>query len=431
MTFFYKSHAMKSALPLCAVALLFQTAHLCGQTAAVLGELRGWQRESGGAFTAALRGLEGGKVILQSADGRTATMELAALSRNDRDYVRGKIGVLTQRWLEQLTPAKSAADRSGWPTIVHVPLTSLNMVVKRPFEAGKGMRFASAHFEFESAAEISPAEQRSIATPFELIHEVWRLAPWGVFTPPKDGGPFQVELFLNTDAYAAAGAPPNSGAHFDSTSKKLRVLGSAIGLDVKRQPLWRDEQAPVPALAYGMVPLLMQRFMAMIPDWIIPSLALVMRDLPIKGGAAWPRELLSSLNTSTASTRLTEAELRLYLDPMNNREKFPLDQAKLMRLACYFIQGDGSQGGNLRGFLSAAAADLPQWDAFLQRLQDIKTAEEKRRSDPSVTVPEMLPVPNRIDRPDQMRWFHVPKLLGGSDAVTGMEKTVKALTNSP
>lgn len=423
---------MKAAFALLTLVLLFQTVDVRCQTAVVLGEPRPWKREGGGAFTAALRGLEGGKVILQSADGRTAMLELATLSRNDRDYVRGKMGGLVQRWLASGdTPAKPAADHSGWPEVVHVPQESLKMTVKRRFVAGKGMKFASRHFEFESSVEIAPAEQRSIATPFELIHEVWRLAPWGVITLPKDRGLFQVELFLHAAAYEAAGGLPNFGATYDNKTKNLLVLGSAMGLDSKRNPMWRDEQSPVSGLGYGLVDLLLHRFLTMIPDWVTPSLALAMSDLPVCGDTAWPGELLVRLAESTASTRLTDAEVNLYLNPVNNPEKFPLDKARLRKLADYFMQGDGSQGGNLGAFLTAAAADLPAWDAFFERIVEIREAKEKHRADSSVVEPEMLPVPNNIDRPDQMRWYHVSKLLGTTDLESGVRKAITTLKAKP
>lgn len=419
------------------LGLIVQSPEAYGQSGGVaaaplLGEVRLWQRETGGAFTAALRGIEGGKVVLQSADGRSATLELAALSRNDRDYVRGKMGALAQRWMaRQLPPPKPAADRSGWPALVRVPQESLLMSVKRPFEAGRGMRFASAHFEFESPVEVLDAEQRSIATPFELIHEVWRLAPWGVITPPKGGGLFQVELFLQTTAYEAAGGPRNSGCHFDGKSSKLRVLGSAIGLDPGRKPLWRDEQSPVVALGPNVVIMLTQGFNATIPEWITTSLALPMRDLPLCGETAWPQEMLAALAESTSSTRLTEAEVRRCLDPANHSGNFSLVREKLLKLASYFMQGDGSRGGNLGAFLTAAAADLPLWDAFFQRLQERDAAEEKRRTDPSVFLPELLPVPHNISQPDQMQWFHVPKLFGASETEGGLGKAIKELTTTP
>ena len=387
---------------------------------------------AGGVFTAALRGLEGGRVTLQSSDGRTATLELAALSRNDRDYVRGKMGALAQRWLrQQSASAKTAPDRSGWPEVVQVPQESLTMKITRPFASGAGMKFASAHFEFQCPAEVSEAEQRSIATPFELIHEVWRLAPWGVFAPSVRGGPFQVELYLDAAAYEASGALKNTGAIYDRKAGKLRVLGSAIGLDAGRKPMWRDEQSPVTTLAYVMVPMMMHRFLAMIPDWVIPSLGLAINELPLCGECTRPQRMLAALAESSADTRLTEDEVRLFLDPVNNSENFPLAKEKLQRLASHFLQKDGSGGRNLGTFLTAVAADLPQWDAFLQRMEDIRSAEEKHKTDPSVVVPEMLPVPGGFSRLQQVRWFHVPKLLGGADVQSGLAKAVEDLTNPP
>ena len=426
---------MKIAFLLSVIGIILLTLRAHGQTvatpAAVLGEPRLWQRETGASFTAALRGLEGDKVILQSADGRTAKLELATLSRNDRDYVRGKMGALAQRWMaRQLPPSKPAADRSGWPALVRVPQESLLMSVKRSFEAGRGMRFASAHFEFDSPVEVLEAEQRSIATPFELIHEVWRLAPWGVITPPKGGGLFQVELFLHTAAYEAAGGPRNSGVYFDYKASILRVLGSAIGLDAERTPLWRDEQSPIPALGSNLVVMLTHQLQPTIPEWVAACLALPLRDLPLSGETAWPREMLSALAESTSSTRLTEREVRQCLDPANNSEPFSLVREKLLRLASHFMQGDGSQGLSLGKFLTAAEADLPAWDAFAKRIQDRKKATQKRLSDPAVIVPEMLPVPNGIEQPDQMKSFHVPKLLGTPDIESGLQNAIVALTKN-
>lgn len=427
---------MRVASLITAVGMLMQMAGAhCQTTTAttpVLSEPRSWQRETGGAFTASLRGLEGGKVILQSADGRTAAMDLPALSRNDRDYVRGKMAVLAQRWLEQeAAPKNPAPDRAGWPEVVSVPQESLRMSVKRPFKAGQGMKFASAHFEFDAPVEISSAEQRSIATPFELIHEVWRLAPWGVITRPKDGGLFQVELFLHSAAYEASGALRDSGCHYDEKTKKLRVLGSAVGLDPARAPLWRDEQPPVPALAYGMVPLFMRSPMAMVPDWIIASLALALRDLPMQGCRAWPGELLSTLAESTADTHLTESEIRLFLSPSDSKANPPTDLGKLRRMASYLMRGDGSQGANLGAFLAAAAADQPLWDALYQGIRERAEARKKSSADPTVETPAMPPVPHNIEDLNLVQWFHLPKLLGTPDTESGLKKAVAILSQTP
>jgi hypothetical protein len=400
--------------------------------AAVLGEPRLWQRETGASFTAALRGLEGDKVILQSADGRTAKLELATLSRNDRDYVRGKMGALAQRWMaRQLPPSKPAADRSGWPALVRVPQESLLMSVKRSFEAGRGMRFASAHFEFDCPVEVLEAEQRSIATPFELIHEVWRLAPWGVITPPKGGGLFQVELFLHTAAYEAAGAPPNSGCHFDQRTKKLRVLGSAIGLDSERLPQWRDEQSPVPALAYSVSLTLIQKLQHTIPSWFGPGIALVMRELPMCGETARPRELLEELDRATADITLTSAEVRLYLHAANKAADPPLDRDKLRRMTGYLMQGDGSNGRNLADFLTAVAADQPVWEAYFDHLDEWSEAAKKAKSDSAVVVPALAPEPFGITDPADLPWYHLSKLLGTTELESGVRKAITTLKAMP
>ncbi len=410
----------------------------CGQAekavpAPVLGEARSWQREGGGAFTAALRGVVGGKVILQSADGRSATLDLTALSRNDRDYVRGKMGALAQRWLAlAAAPAKPAADRSGWPAVVRVPQESLRMSVERPFAAGSGMRFASAHFEFDSPVEVLAAEQRSIATPFELIHEVWRLAPWGVITPPKVGGLFQVELFLHTAAYESAGGLPDSGCHFDQQSKRLRVLGSAIGLDPERKPLWRDEQSPTPALSYGIVPLMTQDVLGLVPEYIIPALALVMRDLPARAESAWPGELVDTLAAAGAEPPLTKAEVSAFFYATGRSTTFPpLEPAKLRRILTHFIVRDGGQGRNLGEFLAAAAADHPLWEAFNQRLVQHAAAVARSKDDPATVIPEMPSAPHGIESPAQIRTFHLNKLLRTEDVPAGVRQVMSALQSTP
>ncbi len=413
-----------------------QVVNVRGQTAAatmpVLGEQRSWQREVGGAFPAALRGLEGGKVILQSADGRTAMLELSTLSRNDRDYVRGKMAALVQRWLGQnSTPTKPAADRSGWPEVVSVPQESLVMSVKRPFEAGKGMKFASTHFEYDAPVEISTAEQRSIATPFELIHEVWRLAPWGVITRPKMGGLFQVELFLHAAAYEAAGAPPNSGCHFDRQSRKIRVLGSAMGLDAVRTPMWRDEQSPLPALVYSVNLALIQNLQHTLPRWLGPGLALGMQDLPVSGEVAWPRELLAGLGGTTVGITLTEAETRLYLHPADKTINPPFERDKLRRMASYLMQGDGSNGRNLAEFLAAVHADQPAWAAYFDHLDEWSVATKKAKSDPAVVVPALAPEPFGIKDPADLPWYHVAKLLGTTDLESGVRKAITTLKAAP
>lgn len=418
-------------LGLFCLSFLFTTAPCSAQAAtsspAVVGNMRDWTMTQGKVFPAALRGIEGGKVTLVSPDGRTATLELAGLSRNDRDYVRGKMGAVVQSWLWQAAgPEQVRADRSGWPTAVRAPQESLQVRVVRPFAPGKGMKFASGHFEFECGTEVPLAELRAIAAPFEVIHEVWRLAPWGIITRPK-AGLFQVELFLHTAAYEAAGAPPNSGCHFDQRAKKLYVLGSAIGLDPERTPLWRDEQSPVPALAYAVVPLLTQNLATLIPEWMVPSLALALRDLPVLGDTAWPGELLTPASTSAPDTMFTESEVRLYLQPADTSADPPLDREKLQKIIDYFIRGDGSSGTNLGTFLAAAAADQPLWDAFYQRLQERKAAQAKAKSDPAVAIPAMLPVPHDIDDPARVRYFHLPKLLGTPDMESGLRKAISAL----
>jgi|GEM_PF-3400198 len=399
--------------------------------AAVLGVPRSWQREKGASFMAELRGVEGGKVILQAADGRTATLELADLSRVDRDYVRGKMGTLAQRWLSQLAPAvKPAADRSGWPTMVRVRPESLRMSVKRPFQAGKGMKFASTHFEFDAPVEISDAEQRSIATPFELIHEVWRLAPWGVITPPKGGGLFQVELFLHTAAYEAAGAVPNSGCHYDHVTKKLRVLGSAIGLDPGHAPLWRDEQSQVPALTYSTSLLLQQNLLLTMPTWLAPALSMGMRDLPIQGEQAWPLEMLADLEETTSGTNLTEAEVRRYLSSQDEKDNAPLEREKMRRMGVYLMRKDGSKGANLGAFIAAISTDLPAWEQFFARMSERREAVKKSRNDPATTVPEAPTAPFGIENPNDFRWYHLSKLLGTPDIESGLQKAILALTKN-
>lgn len=268
------------------------------QTSAPVGEWRQWTLDGKTKIEAAMRGVDSGNVILQSRDGRAATLPLARIGAVDRAYVRAAIGGLVMEAVEKANagPAVSSslgaagrvAARSGWQGGVKVDPADCE-VTDVTVSGGDWKRaFRSGHFEFSSNTVLPVERQRDVARLFELEYELHRRAGWGVGPRLESGGRTKVQLFDTDAAFAAAGALPLSGCDLDYETGTLRCTLEAAGVHLI-EGVWLSDSVMTPkAVARGVTHLVLRDAFETLPLWVINGMDKCMGAIPVAGGTAWP-----------------------------------------------------------------------------------------------------------------------------------------------
>lgn len=445
------------------------------QTTAAAGEWRQWTLDGKTKVEAVMRGVDSGNVILQSRDGRAATMPLARLGSGDRAYVRAAIGGLVLEAMEKANagPAVSAslgaaaapAARSGWQGGVKADPANCE-VSEMPRSGGKWQQaFRSLHFEFHSTAKL-PLERRcDVARLFEVQYELHRRAGWGVGPALEGGARLKIELYDTEDAYAASGALPATGCDLDHRTGILRCTLEAAGLHAAEGEWIMDSVLTPKAVARGVALMVLSDAIELLPLWVLNGMAACMGAIPVTGGTAWPDRAIEGMKPHAeragGAAALDFASLLAVPEPAappatgkaggsdaavaslealaralaaksaeTSAKKKVSDYATAALLACYFIFLDsGSHASRLAGVISAARTDQARWDAYDRAMEKYTAdwAAIKARKDvvdrgggqfsvpSSVTVPKAPEPPDDITSRLDLRSLHAPKLLGGAE----------------
>ena len=432
------------------------------QTTAAAGEWRQWTLDGKTKVQAAMRGVDSGNVILQSRDGRAATMPLARIGGGDRAYVRAAIGGVVLEAMEKANagPAASAslgaaaapAARSGWQGGVKADPANCE-VSEMPQSGGEWQQsFRSRHFEFHSTAKLTLERQRDVARLFEVQYELHRRAGWGVSPALEGGARLKIELYDTEDAYAASGALPATGCDLDHLTGALRCTLEAAGLHAAEGEWIMDSVLTPKAVARGVALMVLGDAIELLPLWVLNGMAACMGAIPVTGGTAWPDRAIEGMKPHAeragGAAALDFASLLLAVPKpaappaagnaggsaaksaeASAKEKVS-DYATAALLACYFIFLDsGSHASRLAGVISAARTDQARWDAYDRAMEKYTAdwAAIKARKDvvdrgggqfsvpSSVTVPKAPEPPDDVTSRLDLRSLHAPKLLGGAE----------------
>ncbi|MBL9132146.1 MAG: hypothetical protein JNG86_13165 [Verrucomicrobiaceae bacterium] len=425
---------MKSVLP--AFVFLFSIV----ASAQTPGELREWSRAGSAKFQAAFRGIEADKLILQSADGRSAAFPLASFSADDRAYVRARIAGLV---LEAMTPpGVGKKDGAGWSGPVSASAADCAV---EPFAASAQTQnragFRSRHFTVFCSTELPPEAMRDVAESCEAIHELFRVAPWGVLATPEDGERHVIELFATSADFVKAGGKEGTSGDYDDDRHTLRMTYGAAGLDQIGGVWTRTE---LPGIAAGFKKwvsiLLMHDVLTLTPPWLISGMSDVIAQIPVVGGSAWPADM-PKLPGGGAPLEKGAIEAMLTTPDPESAPKKP-DNAHAALAAWYFMRlADGNRAQQITKLLKEAKADRVKWDdyerarvkfkfdweAFLKQ-PGVKELPDGRIEFPGgLTPPEPPKTPRAVEKSFQMPWLLISMLLDGKTAGSLADEIVAKL----
>jgi hypothetical protein len=425
---------MKSLLP--AFAFLFSIV----ASAQTPGELREWSRAGSAKFQAAIRGIEADKLILQSADGRSASLPLASFSTDDRAYVRARIAGLV---LEAMPPPGAGKkDGAGWGGPVSASAADRSV---ESFAASAQTQnragFRSRHFTVFCSTELPPQAMKDVAESCEAIHELFRVAPWGVLATPEDGERHVIELFATGADFEKAGGKSGTSGDYDDDRHTLRMTYGAAGLD-QIGGVWT--RAELPGIAAGfkkwLAILLMHDTLTLVPPWLVSGMSDVIGQIPVVGGSAWPTEM-PKLAGGDAPLEKSAVEAMLTVPNPESPSKKP-DNAHAALTAWYFMRlADGNRAQQITKLLKEAKADRVKWDdyerarvkfkfdwdAFLKQ-PGVKELPDGRIQFPGgLTPPEPPKAPREVQKSSQMPWLLVSMLLDGKTPASLADEIVAKL----
>ncbi|MBE7494302.1 MAG: hypothetical protein HS117_05125 [Verrucomicrobiaceae bacterium] len=409
---------------------------------------REWTREGGTTmkFQAELRGIDGPNLMLQAPDGRTAGFPLAEFSAADRDYVKARLPGLV---LDAMTPPNvGQKDGAGWGR----PL-SADPADCAVSETADG--FHSKHFAFKTSEKLPPTTQRDLAEACEVIHEIFRVAPWGVLATPRHEGRFQISLLPQSEIDADRNIFDKEGV--------LRIPFGAAGLEKIGGEWVRDERPGAGRNLKEFVACMLQRdVIGLVPPWLPDALADCIAEIPTIGGTAWCAEVPAGLQQKVESVpgpSLTILEellappkpkpveindikpLKPVVLPTLNRDgtthaappagEAGLDEKKqhqdhALIIAHYFTRlSDGRRAQPITRMLRQAMEDRPKWDAFdaalekyhaewekLKKLPGAEKVDENSwRFPPGTQVPDEPKPPREYQNGDDLPWLLLPLLL--------------------
>jgi hypothetical protein len=368
---------------------------------------REWTRESGTAmkFQAELRGIDGPNVMLQAADGRTAAFPLAQFSAADRQFVAARLPGLVLDAMPPMNVGQKAG--AGWGR----PLTAdpADCVVTATSDG-----FHSQHFAFKTAEKMPPSTQRDLAEACEVMHELFRVAPWGVLARPKHAdGRFQITLLPQNEI--------DTNRNIFDEDGTLRIPFGAAGLEKIGEDWVRDEQPGAGRHLKGYIAYMLQRdVIGLVPPWLPDALADCLAEIPTVGGTAWCAEVPAKLQFLA---KVSAAEVEALFTPAE-RESYAKEHA--LAVTHYFTRlVDGRRAQQITKMLRQAMEDRPKWDAFeieiqkyhddweeLKTLPGAEKLEDGSYRFPSGThVPEAPKPPHEFQSGDELPWLLLPLLL--------------------
>lgn len=370
---------------------------------------REWTRESGTAmkFQAELRGIDGANVMLQAADGRTAAFPLAQFSAADRQFVAARLPGLVLDAMPPLNVGQKAG--AGWGR----PLSAdpADCAVTATSDG-----FHSKHFTFQTAEKMPPATQRDLAEACEVMHEIFRIAQWGVLARPKHAdGRFHIALLPQSEI--------DTNRNIFDADGTLRIPFGAAGLEKISGEWVRDEQPGAGRnLKEYIAYMLLRDVIGLVPPWLPDALADCLAEIPTVGGTAWCAEVPAKLQNLA---KPSAAEIEALFTPAE-RESYSKEHA--LAVTHYFTRlADGRRAKQISTMLRQAMEDRPKWDAFeaanetyhatweeLKKLPGAEKLEDGSYRFPSGTdVPEAPKPPHEFKDGDQLPWLLLPLLLEG------------------
>jgi hypothetical protein len=287
---------MRDPSPLVGLLLVVLGLTLNGMAQEKGGSLE-WRNWSRGAqsFEASLQGIEDGRLILKSRDGRVATIAAVEFSAGNIAYVKDRLVQMLAASLEKGAPVSTRPTGSGWEAFIRLP-EHLGKVKPSPGDQiWRFPRFDSAfqsqHFAFWSEQTLPPAMMATVAARLELIRELIRLSPWGGVLGDKDIKPILVHLYSDTGTYEVDAGTQSTSCHYDQEKGILRATLEGCGL-LKFGDEWINQPWPHAgqSLQHELSIALFSNAIGLVPDWILGALARRIQVVPMIGDRAWPLE---------------------------------------------------------------------------------------------------------------------------------------------
>ncbi|MBK8093293.1 MAG: hypothetical protein IPK32_15210 [Verrucomicrobiaceae bacterium] len=368
---------------------------------------REWTREGGTAMKlqAELRGIDGANVMLQAPDGRTAAFPLAQFSAADRQFVTARLSGMVLDAMPALNVGQKAG--AGWGRPLSADPADCTIT-----ETSGG--FQSKHFDFKTAEKMPAATMRDLAEACEVVHELFRVAPWGVLSVPKRGGRFEIALLPQSEIETNQNV-------FDAEGV-LRIPFGAAGLEKIAGEWLRDESPGAGRNLKEFVSyMLMRDVVGLVPPWLPDALADCIAEIPTVGGTAWCAEVPVKLQSVA---KVTPPQVEALFQP-GERDSYSKEHA--LAVTHYFTRlADGRRAQQISSMLRQAMADRPKWDAFdvaLKKYQEewevfkktpgvVKTEDGRYQYPSSVTPPSEAPKPpQEYQNGDDLPWLLLPLLL--------------------
>ena len=408
---------------------------------------REWTRESGTAmkFQAELRGVDGPNVLLQAPDGRTASFPLEQFSDADHRFVAARLSGMV---LDSMPPPNvGQKSGAGWGRPLSADPADCAVT-----ETSDG--FHSKHFAFITAEKMPPATQRDLAEACEVVHEIFRVAPWGVLATPKHEGRFRISLLPQSEI--------DTDRNIFDKDGTLRIPFGAAGLD-QIGPEWvRDERPDAGRNLKEYVALMLQRdVIGLVPPWLPNALADCIAEIPTVGGTAWCADSPASLRKQFKGAEKADISylIQLFTPPRvvkpgtvrpmtpplpsipiardgSRQDPYEVDRQKKRlygRLAAHYFTrlADGRRAQQISKLLRQAMEDRPKWDAYEAGVDKYKAEFEAFKKEPGVvtlsdgryqypsnlTPPEVPTPPHPFEGDsDQLPWLLLENLRDGRSA---------------
>lgn len=454
---------------------------------AQVAQTRTWTDARGNQTQAALRGFEGGQVVLQTAEGKTLRVPIGNFSADDQSFVALNVAALVEPSLAlplasagksspaaAVSPAPVAASTSvtpmqvlmkpTWPLSLTAPdgLTNADYV-ERESKAGHHV-YRSRRFQYilHAYKPLTPALMKDVARVFEGTYELLSQSPLGVQAQPVDGF-YRAHLYDTMEAYHAADGPRGSAGVYKREQKIFMAPLDSLGLKLGTNGYVKDDNFEVKTLVHEITHMMMHDILPLLPRWLIEGTAEYVETIPYARGTFKPADIATGVKAYNAlrfSNRIIRSgppieSLRTMLTPPSktpntrsvfNTQTSPVPQMAFyhasMLLTYYFMHLDGDgKGTRLLKFLSAVRAEQPahaaygiafdkyraEMDEFLKK-PDVKSFPDGRFQYPAhLTPPEVPKAPHEEYGDERVGWIHYSILLDGRTPEQLAEQAATAL----